>query len=464
MVPRRPKQRHATVLVGVLLVSVKLVLDWNLYFVASHHTPPLPSDVLLASWKQTNGLSTTLPIPAKIDSASRNTISPALNSTNNTTTKTRFAYAVVVGGCDPDKPSYRGFFYNTLVAASILRQLGSTSADIILVVQMSYHSAHEALPPTEQAALQALGVQVRYIPKSPWESFYNTVLHKFQILSWTEYDRVLLMDADVMPLANLDYLMELSLSNSSSNEVLLRENVVVAGLHEPANGGFFILQPGEGRWEELQEIVRQQEQNHSNNPNQPNNNTNSSNYSWDPVQGWGHAMVPPHDVWKSRQDSGHLWDFHFAFSDQGLLYYWTKYVQKSVSIIFENTVENYGVVVGQDQRVPHLLETIPKPTANNSRQLIRQDGDCRRYLCDFHHFTGHFKPWLRQPPPGLSNHTKYKNATHLWFWVLKRLNEQLDLGIDFEHWETIQKPPHGLFATYGDVQRRVQSSAHKGGS
>lgn len=36
------------------------------------------------------------------------------------------------------------------------------------------------------------------------------------------------------------------------------------------------------------------------------------------------------------------WTFHGDFADQGLLYYWTKYVKKNVSIVVDHEVENWA--------------------------------------------------------------------------------------------------------------------------
>jgi hypothetical protein len=44
---------------------------------------------------------------------------------------------------------------------------------------------------------------------------------------------------------------------------------------------------------------------------------------FDPVEGWGHA-IQPGDQWEALNQQGTNWTFWAAFSDQGLLYYWTK--------------------------------------------------------------------------------------------------------------------------------------------
>jgi hypothetical protein len=413
---------------GIVFLLIKVALDWNLYALqAWHKTGDLLSatrdPVLLSKWKYTHRQSNVYKLNSTTAVALGNTVNEARMGKAS-----RFAYAMLIGGCDPAKPSYKGFLYNALVAATILREQGST-ADFIVLIQMSFQSEYNELPEADNQALEMAGIRARYLAKSPKESFYNTVMSKFRILSWTEYDRVLFMDADVLPMANLDYVMHQSVSG------FLQKNVIVAGLYEPSNAGFFVLEPV--GWEQLQCIVQDRQAKHlEGNPN----DTRSVYYSFDPVKGWGHAITPP-DCWKSRRAQGTNWTFHFAFSDQGLLYHWTKYVRQSVSIVFEHTVENYG---DDGKRDVKLIETLEEPF--NYQPLIRQKLSCSKFMCDFHHFTGPTKPWLRPPPSNLSYGTRLKNATHLWFWVLQQLNERLDLGIDFDNWVTIDAPGLGLYA------------------
>jgi hypothetical protein len=85
----------------------------------------------------------------------------------------RYAYAFVIGGCMPEKPSYRYFIYNMLITARILREAGSR-ADIVAFFQMSYESAHERLLEEDVRQLRAMNIKIKYIPKSPQECFYRT--------------------------------------------------------------------------------------------------------------------------------------------------------------------------------------------------------------------------------------------------------------------------------------------------
>ena len=220
--------------------------------------------------------------------------------------QSKYAYAVVIGGCNPVDPAYLGFLYNVLVSTRVLRDEGS-KADFVLFVQMAYQSPTDRLPAHETRMLEAMSVHIRYLPKSEQESFYETVLNKFQILDLTEYRRVLLMDGDVMPLVNLDYMFRLS----DGPDAVWKENVVINGPWEPANAGFFILEPGPGRLDHIRRIIakREEDAEHLLSPDK-----------FDEVNGWGHVIKAP-DKWVGRNEEGTNWTFNFAYSDQGLCKY-----------------------------------------------------------------------------------------------------------------------------------------------
>ena len=226
-----------------------------------------------------------------------------LRAQRNTTTP--FAYAFVLGGVQPGNVSYKGFLYSILVARRLLLEEGSTM-DAILFVQMA-HGVEENLLPTEDVmALEALRIQIQYLPAT--SSFKETVLSKFRILSLTQYQRVLFLDADVMPVSNLDYWFNHSVSGK------WKENVVVAGVAEPAHGGAFLLQPKRGDWEALQQMSFINE-----------------------TVGWGHEIREP-DEWQTREwlrgpvKRGRKWTFNGAQVDQGLCKYYCLHMNTNVLV------------------------------------------------------------------------------------------------------------------------------------
>lgn len=228
--------------------------------------------------------------------------------------KRKWAYAFVVGGCSSERPEYKGFIYNIAVAAQILQDSAS-KADIVAMIQMSVRTNETSLPEEESRMLEEMGVQVEYLPKFSsitHESFYTLMLEKFRILQMTQYSRVIFMDGDVMPLCSLDYLFELS--EPESGEAVLKENIVLSYTNQPAHGGFFMLQPSQEDFERVQSIIKETEVKALQLP-KPDH--------WDPIEGWGHKIVPP-DRWKSsmRKWTSTNWTWHGVHADQGLLYHW----------------------------------------------------------------------------------------------------------------------------------------------
>ena len=195
-----------------------------------------------------------------------------ITKNNNTTTfydvplKTeKWAYAFLVSGCSEEKPGYKGFLYNCVVAATILRNSGSI-ADVVVMVQMSESTESNSLPIAEEKMLSDNGIKIRYLPKmrsKDNECFYALVQEKFRVLQMTEYSRVLFLDGDIIPLCKLDYMFRLSepLASLKMNlkKPLLTENVILAGRNEAAHAGIFMLKPREGDWEQLQSVIRKKE-------------------------------------------------------------------------------------------------------------------------------------------------------------------------------------------------------------
>jgi hypothetical protein len=229
--------------------------------------------------------------------------------------------------------------YNVLISAKILKESGS-KAEIVLMVQMQQLVKSQVLPDEDVRLLTALDVRIQYLPAPEGlQTFYSCQLQKFRILSMVEYSRVIYVDSDVMPFCNLDYLFELSEPEDVTQEAILKENIILAWTLEPAHGGFFMLSPGQGEYEQVQSIIARQEEKAMTLPPPKR---------FDAIEGWGHVITPP-DRWQSllgrEMDDNHnntIWDWYGDFADQGLLYYWTKYYKKSVSIVIGRNVENWS--------------------------------------------------------------------------------------------------------------------------
>jgi hypothetical protein len=336
------------------------------------------------------------PQPRGVSFAQENTDKPkqdvatilSNNSAHQSTQKTeggptrKWAYAFLIGGCSSKKPEYRGFLYNVVVAAQRFEELGS-KADVVVFIQMSVVTKETSLPEEDVKLLAALDVRIHYLPKfrtSINENFYALVLEKFRILELTEYSRVLFLDADIMPLCSLDYLFELS--EPENGEAVLKENVVLSWRKEAANAGFFMLQPSRSDYLELQDIIYKKELKALALP-WPH---------WDPVEGWGHRITPP-DFWRSQGNhaAGTNWTWHAVFADQGLLYHWTKYAKKSVSLIIGSEVENWtsrnGTAYLEETMQGILNNYTCVPSATQARGASHAKNSPYR---DIRHFTGKF--------------------------------------------------------------------------
>jgi len=254
---------------------------------------------------------------------------------------------------------YKGPLYSVIVTAKILRDSGTT-ADIVVMVQISYKSNATSLPQDEIDLLTSVGIQIKYLPKFAaeiHENFYSIIMEKFRILEMIEYSRVLFLDSDILPRCHLDYIFEESepvittTTTTTTNEgispsLLLKENVVLSWKDEPGHAGFFLLTPGPNKYTEMEQIIQRIEETSLKLP-----------YPfWDEEIGWGHRFNHRTDYWRSQSGViGTLWNWLGSFTDQGLIYYWCKYHEQSTSIIIGDDVENWGT---NENGVLVLEETI----------------------------------------------------------------------------------------------------------
>jgi hypothetical protein len=372
-----------------------------------------------------------------------------------------------------------------LVSAEMLK---NSRADIILMVQMAKNSPFDRLLPIEEEWLQAMNVTIKYLnlPDHGVQNFYTVQLEKFHVLEWTEYSRVLFMDGDVMPFCELDYLFELS-DPPAGQEPLLKQNLIMAWTLEPAHGGFFMLAPHEGDFEQLEAIVQRRE-----------DEVLDTGILFDEKMGWGHeiekrgwraALVPRTNLF--------LWDWHGDFVDQGLLYYWTKYYKKDVSIVINQEVENWGSTQAPFISVESNANATAQAHATRSTEIFLertlqdpfdQYSACvkgmyvsrpRRYsqvgtasrgeqwhapYRDFIHFTGKFKPWLDRTQQeldldGIINQTwingtecldALKSAQELWYYTFWKIHERLHMGNS-----TIKSADHFSASTQQSTHNRT---------
>lgn len=240
--------------------------------------------------------------PASLNGATysepENVTSPYTHDLNS---EHRFAYAYVIGGVQPENPSYRNYFNDIMISTYNQREEGS-KADVVIFVQMAYGSQYDSITSEDSRLLGAMNISVKYIPKSEDESFYRIMLDKFRVLGLTEYSRVIFMDGDVMAMGNLDYLFELSVKG------VLKENVVFAGTTEPANGGFFLVTPKNDSTKRIRTIIASKEERGSKLP-YPH---------WDNAIGWGHELEDGEYIQllneRKKLTGEEAWNFYGSFA------------------------------------------------------------------------------------------------------------------------------------------------------
>jgi alpha-N-acetylglucosamine transferase len=394
----------------------------------------LKSDPILSTSKavaDTKKVNTTVVNTAVADVSVANTAIPTISQvTDSNEKKQRFAYVFLVAGCKPESPSYKAYIYNIAIAKYLLNRYNSTS-DVVAMIRMHTDTSYDALRPEDEAILKKLGVIIKYIPKPLTDNFHTAMMDKFRILELTEYERVLYLDSDVIPLNNLDYMFE----KSTGPNATLEENVVIAYKMEPSSGGFFMLKPNKDDYLEVTKIIERVEK---------------LGYHFNETTGWGHEITAP-DYWQSFHQIGRKWDFYGSFTDQGLLYHWTKYVKKKVSIVIGrdsvqmwNADENDNAKMVRKQKQSDIFGDVQKYGKVSSNEM-------RAFpYTDFKHFTSRTKPWLKKvaknPPPKYEDINFITKPLHLWYHVLRELNNEHNLGIDTEHL-SFRQPSLGLFPT-----------------
>ena len=270
----------------------------------------------------------------------------------------------------------------------------------------------------------------------------------------TEYHRVLFLDADILPLNNLDYVFKTSVSNAKEHQ-WVQPNLVYAGAMEPANGGFFMFEPAENALAEVEGIIKKRSENGQKNKN--------AHKGWDPAVGWGHTIAAPNDFWESNRKKGHDWTFHAAFGMQGLLYYYAKYVRQNVTLVLANRAQKWQTGPGGE---PLMVEEIVNPFAKDSpippyamtikamqcSKWTRGKG-CPPPYRDFMHFSGQEKPWVAGPPRDL-HRDGISTPQRLWWKTLVGLNEELQMGIDedLKSWKSGRKSPLGFTPSKGHAR------------
>ena len=395
--------------------------------------------------EQTNAVDRTQLHPSNIVLQVRETKTVEVESTSSSP----YAYVWIIGAVHEEKPSYKGFVWDVLVSASLLRKTGST-ADFWLYVRLSPESKLDKMPQEELRLLDALDVKVKHLEKPAHESFSQLMYDKFFILNMVEYKRVMFLDADTIPLTNLDFYFHLSDPEYKEMPTLLKPFFLYASRKEPLNGGLFIVEPSKEIYDKYKETVRAQHERAKTLP-YPH---------FDRDEGWGYNFKSHGDKWEAVNIDSNRWGWYGAHVDQGLMYYVAKFLSKEVSIAIGSKVKNYK---GVDAEVkPELESETEGMLVKYQPDLLAFQYRCDEYIVDktvrekdkkwicnppyssISHFYGKNKPWqnefevnsLKKP---LESRVK-KGPSVLWFKELVYLNEKHEMGIDFENWNKKHLP------------------------
>ena len=164
----------------------------------------------------------------------------------------------------------------------------------------------------------------------------------------------------------------------------------------------------------------------------------------------------------------------FHHQHQGLLYYWTKYYKKSVSIVNNRNVEHWGKEPGTDNLQLLSVETdiLQDHVCSNFERNIDTHKAKTPYW-NYHHFTGRGKPWnknltnLEESIRRKENQTTFNdyNNDEYWLWLLQDalqttgLRDQISL--DFITTEKKQ-PSLGRTPSFDQRAQYIRNKAENG--
>jgi hypothetical protein len=321
---------------------------------------------------------------------------------------TSSAYFTLLAGIDPHTSkavksphSYLGYLLHLATVRYMLDYVGSTM-DFVILVKLEKTMAHPnrtSLLRSQEAFFSKLNMKIEYLPQGGEEDFEHYMMEKFNIFRYHEYNHILFLDADVLPLCNLDVYFDMS------DQGILAPNFVIAYKHEPAQGGFFLISPEPGDWEKYQAVHE----------------------FVNATQGFGSPLDGLAEDMKRNYTS---WSWHGSVQDQGFLYHWVRYVKKNVTVLNKNRIQKWGEQ-GNDGQVKVVHENLHFSTSCKSpRDVWRPENS------DFVHFTGQKKPWIRNwtatAEIGASGKEPDEEARtdvqKVWAVVLKAAWRKYDLG------------------------------------
>jgi len=390
-----------------------------------------------------------------------------------------YSYAWVLGAIHEDKWAYKGFLWDIIISANLLRKQGST-ADFWVFVRLSPESKLDDLPSEDRRLLEAVGVNIKVLDKPEKESFAQLVFDKFLTINMTDYKRVMFLDGDLIPLLNLDYIFHLSDPDHADTPTLIKPNLITASLSEPCNTGMFMVEPSVESFAKYNDAVLKRRESAKTLP-----------YPYfDYLEGWGRNFKNHNENWRSVKTKSNGWHFHASHSDQGLMLYWSKYLVQEVTIVISDIVENWKPGLDGDpvresevkglfapyQGKPLVHQwSCEKPYDERKGGETRNDWRCFPPINSVAHFMGKTKPWKQKLRGGdfanlLDYSYRQRAAKNLWFLELQEINTKYQMGIDLENWdntypELMKNDTLGvqaMFSDQGDVLGVTKSELQSG--
>jgi hypothetical protein len=245
----------------------------------------------------------------------------------------------------------------------------------------------------EEGLLIEQGVQVVYLEPEEAKirkTFKSVTFLKFEV--WRvlspRYDRVQFLDGDVLPNVNMDYAFTLL-------EGTPHTDAFGAGVLEPAQAGWFLATPNRSTFETLNAAFR---------------------HDWDGKLWGGRAA---HN-WTNLKKGGDGWGYNAGANDQGLLYYYARYLSHgSCAIFYYHHLESWHT--NSSELDSERVVSEPLPSGGRKPGFLLRNGD-------YTHYTGPHKPWLvpNPNPRWLKTFYEVKNATS------PRFRSMLDLTFPLE--------------------------------
>jgi hypothetical protein len=195
----------------------------------------------------------------------------------------KYAYVTLVHGLDGSSFAYRGFLYNSIVAATALRGAGS-KADFIVLYGFTFgFDPNISAIHSDIALLESFGIITIQLPRLMHDAstkskdrvnFLEMALLKITPWSLTHYERVQYIDGDVFPYRNMDCFFQLTV------------NTFNTGNYSPLNSGWFVAIPNVEDFQQLRAMAIAR-----------------MTTKWNETMGWG-RMMPQNVYFRGARSKG----------------------------------------------------------------------------------------------------------------------------------------------------------------